>query len=263
MPVLKDTLRTGSDVEKWTILSMIQKNLRWQETSEEVLEIIDDPNVPDKVLGRAIAVAAVLDVQEAGESIRAKILGSKNPDIREVAIRALGRLRYKDSLNDLKDALRDPSIRVSLAAADSLGKMGDPYGYNIAEKYLDHSDWFIRKLAVQALGNIGTDTAVNRLNLHLDSESSPMAKAETKISINKITMKEMVKDKAFDHLKKLLDSEDRFVSRWAYKHIFENYPEKRTGLFQKRLQSNSKKVREEAIIHLLMSEEYPAKGKRQ
>ena len=225
-----------------------------------LLSIINDPQVPDKILGRAIAAAAILGLQESAETIWVRVSDRESPDVREVGIRALGELKFKNALNDLKLSLKDPSIRISLAAADSLGKMDDSAGYDIAAKYMDYSDWFIRKLAAEALGSIGTDEALNRLNVHLVTETSPMATSETEIAINRISMKRMTKPERFACMQQLLDSENRFVSRWAHKQMLKEFPDECIPIFRERSLKAPGRLKEAAEIYLLLGEEHQKAG---
>ena len=255
LPVLGEALQSGSPATKWTVLSLLCKNLGWREMSDQVLNILTDPNTPDKVLIRAVAAAAVLDIKGGAQTIRAVFAESKNDNVREVAIRALGELKHSDAKNDLRNALKDPTTRIALAAAESLGKMDDPNGYSIAAKHLSHSNWFIRKLAAQALGQIGTDAALNTLELHLASEKSPTAKAETEISINRISMKRKSKAERLANLSQLLDSKNRFVSRWAHEHILKESPQASIPIFSQRTITAQGKLRKAAQIYLLLAEE--------
>lgn len=255
LPVLSEALQSGSHATKWTVLSLLCKNLGWREMSDQVLNVVRDPNTPDRVLTRAIAAAAVLDMKEGADVIRRVFAESKNDNVREVAIRALGELKHSDARNDLKNALTDPSIRIVLAAADSLGKMGDPNGYSIAAKNLDHSDWFVRKLAAAALGHIGTDEALNRLSDHLINETSPMARAEAEIAISQMSMDRMARSERLLRMQQLLDSKNLFVSRWAHKEMLKRFPEECISIFRERSLKSSGKSKETAEIYLLLGEE--------
>lgn len=262
LPVLKEALLTGSDATKWTVLSLLQKNLQWQEMSDEVLASLNDSSLPDKVLARAIAASVALDIIAAGETIQAILAENENDDVREVAIRAIGELNHGDAKNDLTNALTEPSTRIALAAAESLGKMGDPSGFSIVAKHMDHSDWFMRKLAAQALGHIGTDAALNALEIHLGSEESPMAKAEIEISINRISMKRESRAEQLSHLSELLDSENRFVLRWAHEHILKEFPNECIPIFRERSQTAPEKLKRVSEMYLLLAEEHEKGGAR-
>ena len=254
LPVLKEALQTGSDATKWTVLSMLQKDLLWEETSTEIVAIIGDPNTSDKVLCRAIAAATAMNIEPAA-TIISPLINRENEDVRQVAILALGELKYVGAKNDLLNVLNYPSTRIAIAAAESLGKMDDPNGYSVASKYLDSSDWFVRKLAAEALGHIGTDEALSRLKLHLVSETSPMARTEIEIAMNRISMKRMTKPERIAHLRQLLDSEHRFVSRWAYKHMLEKFPDECVSIFGQRVQTTRGQRQRTAEIYLLLAEE--------
>jgi hypothetical protein len=260
LPALEEALQSGSDAAKWTVLSLICKNLRWPEMSDQVLQILKDPNTPDKVLARAVAAAAALSIKAGAETIRMLLAESKNDDVREVTIRALGELRHADVKSDLKNALMDPSPRIAIAAAESLAKMGDPNGYSVAAKYLDHADWFIRTLAVRAMGHIGTDEALDRLTLHLAIERSPTAKAEIEIALNRISLAPMTRAQRVARLQQLLDSENRFVSRWAHKQVLKEFPDECIPIFQERSTKASGRLRRAAEIYLLLAEELTKGG---
>ncbi len=260
LPVLKEILRTGPDVEKYTVLSLLQKNLQWQQTSEEILGIINNPNTSDRILRRAMAAASALQIQQAGKKIWAIFSESDSNDVREVAILALGILQYTNSKKGLESALQDPSERIALAAAESLGRMDNPSGYFVAVRHLDHSNWFIRKLAVKALGHIATDEALDALELRFDNESSSGTKAEMEIAINLIAMKRMARTDHLTHLQQLLDSKDRFVSRWAHKRILKEFPDESVLIFKERSKDKKGEEKNIAEIYLMKAEELKKVG---
>lgn len=91
-----------------------------------------------KATHRAQAVAALGSLGPDCSAVRIveNALHDRSPDVREAAAAALGDMRCRKSIPQLRLALRDSDEQVSLAAAKALAAMGDMSGQNIFERLL-------------------------------------------------------------------------------------------------------------------------------
>jgi HEAT repeat protein len=207
-----------------------------------------------------MAAASALDIREAGVHINSIFLETENSDVREVAILAMGVLKFTEAKKDLENTLDDPSERVALSAAESLGRMGNASGYPVAIYHLNHSKWFIRRLAARAIGYIETEGVIEELEAHLNRERSPGVRSEVEISMNRISIRRMEKSKRLNHLQRLLDSKNRFISRWAHYKILNEFPDESISIFRKRAQDKERGFKKAAVIYQLRAEERAKEG---
>jgi len=77
----------------------------------------------------------------------------KDPEIRKAAVNALGRIGNKQTAASICAALKDKNHLVSTAAAEILGKMGDPRVLEPLLQMIGEHDWYLSS-AVDALVNI-------------------------------------------------------------------------------------------------------------
>ena len=97
-------------------------------------------------------------------------MGSENLVVREDMV-AFAK-QYDDELvvlDALHKALDDPSARVRLRAAESLGELASPESVQFLLKALEDNDDRVRKEAVDALGRIGDPQAVGPLMAYIES----------------------------------------------------------------------------------------------
>jgi HEAT repeat protein len=103
--------------------AQVPKDLSWQVLSNGVR----DKNAAT----RAIAVRSLGLVRgdKAAEKQALESLKDSTEEVRVSAATSLGEMNAKDSIPSLKEALKDTSVRVILAAANSLRSLGDPSAY--------------------------------------------------------------------------------------------------------------------------------------
>ncbi len=83
------------------------------------------------------------------------LLDDNNPDVRQIAIDALGVLRAYIAMEKLETILaKDPDVKTRLRAARSLGKLGSKIGLLLIIRLLDEKDEYLKRLAVRSLQDI-------------------------------------------------------------------------------------------------------------
>ena len=94
-------------------------------------------------------------IQSLADSLIAK-LDNEDKDVRMESARALGYLGDRKAIEPLLALLeKDKDAKVRLWAAISLGKMGDPDGIGYLFSFLGSDDNLSRKMAVEALVEVG------------------------------------------------------------------------------------------------------------
>lgn len=119
--------------------------------SRDALDLVDlSSERSAKVL---IAVARRLDRTQPDSSIR--LLGSlvtfPDRDVRQAAVRSLGRISGPGVTKALAPALEDPDRMVRVFAADALAGSGDPVALGLIEDRLESEDGAVRTAMSRAL----------------------------------------------------------------------------------------------------------------
>lgn len=90
-------------------------------------------------------------------------LGDPDADVREEAVRALGRLRSLEARDALIDVLLDPDATNRVAAARALGRIGDRRALPFLIDAMDGGSDELREACAVAMGEIGGDDSVRLL----------------------------------------------------------------------------------------------------
>ncbi|MDP3544271.1 MAG: HEAT repeat domain-containing protein [Elusimicrobiota bacterium] len=83
-------------------------------------------------------------------------------------------------------ARNDQSLAVQIYAAAGMWRKGDSFGKEILLRFLDHTDWFARAMAVYYLGEMGGGYEYRRMAQYLDRETDPSTKAELATALMKL-----------------------------------------------------------------------------
>jgi hypothetical protein len=76
-------------------------------------------------------------------------------------------------------ARTDSSFPIQIYAAAGMWRQGDIYGREILLRLAQHSDWFVRAMAIRYLGEMGTAEEYRKILQWLSFESNPMVRAES------------------------------------------------------------------------------------
>lgn len=75
-------------------------------------------------------------------------------------------------------ARTDASLPIQIYAAAGMWRMGDIYGREILLRYAQHTDWFVRALAIRYLGELGGAEEYRKILLWLSYENHQAVRAE-------------------------------------------------------------------------------------
>jgi len=137
-------------VPRATILAHLNSNL----------ESYSEPRV-QKRSGRSYNRRDLRDVRDL--EVLAEALGDPDPKVREMAIRALDKIRDDSAVDLLIPALTDSSAGVRRRAARALGKIEDPRTIQALGTALNDEDPEVRQMVIRALGDIEDAGAVDWL----------------------------------------------------------------------------------------------------
>ncbi len=88
-------------------------------------------------------------------SIFADMADDAAPEVAAAALRALGRVAHRPSLDLVTSKLAHPDWEVRMEAADAVGRLGDPAAAPLLGALLDDEQWTVRYRAAQSLRQLG------------------------------------------------------------------------------------------------------------
>ena len=95
-----------------------------------------------------------VDLKPAGPGLVA-LLSDKNPAVRYLAAKTLGRMKYRPALPELLKLADDAEFVERMIAADALGEMGDPRAVPALAALASDKQKSVRLHAIEALGTLG------------------------------------------------------------------------------------------------------------
>lgn len=137
-----------------------------------LIEMLND-KVPEVRKEAAFALGFFIEPEEAAQTELPLIdaLGDSEPEVQEVAVRSLGKIKSKDSIPYLEELLQDNNQNLQIAAVTALGKIGDPGAVDSLTHLLEYEKWQVRKEVVDALVETGDSGAVGPLISLLGDEN--------------------------------------------------------------------------------------------
>ncbi len=120
------------------------------------------------------AVSRVADAEELAERLLELVL-SAGPDVRNSALKALGRLGPL-AARAITDR-RAPEPKARRLLAEAAGHVGDRNLVPLVARFLEDEDPTVRMAAAEALGRLGGDAAIRALSAHLHDEDLMVAAA--------------------------------------------------------------------------------------
>lgn len=130
----------------------------------------------------AVSLSYMLD-QAAGPAL-VKALKDQSVSVRYAAANTLGAMRYKPAEDQLTDLLDDVQMR--RVAISALGQMQSAKAAPKILKYLADGDKYTRLEAVRALGAIGDKTAAKELEKVLPRSEEPSVRVEAALALAKL-----------------------------------------------------------------------------
>ena len=137
-----------------------------REACTRALEVIRRPRSPMRIIRELRAI----DGPSSDETMSDVIgyLENPDPEVREEAARALGRIGLTEAVTALVRALRDPQSSIRPEAARALGQIGDPRAVPALIEGLASASTEVQDACAHALGAIGGREPVRHLRRLLD-----------------------------------------------------------------------------------------------
>lgn len=124
-----------------------------------------------------------------------KAINSRNKYIRWKAIKALGLIGDKRTIEPLFKALDDKDEFVRMRAVEALGKIGDRRAVPTLINLLDDDDEFVRIYTIEALGKLNDPRAIQPLEVTYSMKNSTKSMKESiRKAINQIKSSDIYRD---------------------------------------------------------------------
>jgi hypothetical protein len=152
------------------------------------------PDSSDKVVLQALESIAMQHDERIYPKLWSRLI-SKYADDRLLGVRAMGALGTEQAKNAIITMLDDNVLEVRLAAAEQLGKMGEPIGEaKVAEVFeknllseMDAEGQFrVKVLSALAIGEIGSESLARHLPQLLQDPSKPVRLAAAKAVLRRM-----------------------------------------------------------------------------
>ena len=182
------------------------------------------PSTPDAISSEAVHFcssstsqhrkAAALLLASLGELDRLLLLiQDEDPEVRQVAVSAVGTSRIETAGSMLVSALSDESPEVRMAAAEALGNLRDPVTLTALERALNDNDVWVQSSALKAIATIELSRTVPIITaIHTKAEGLLM------ITILKIC-EEIHNPESEGIIRYALNNSDRDIARQAAKSL--------------------------------------------
>jgi HEAT repeat protein len=162
-------------------------NLKAHTAARDALELIDDPSAVDQLVaalgnrndtGKQYFIEALGRIDGVGNiDLLVEALEDKKEFVQWSAARVLGGIRDNRSARALTKALMDGG-RLSLEAAQALGRIGTQEAVDGLLKGLKHEDSHVREISATVLGSIDNDRAKAALISSVENDSSDEVRAK-------------------------------------------------------------------------------------
>jgi hypothetical protein len=133
---------------------------------EIIQRVISDPLSSDGLTERALRHMIRRFKPERTVPMLRDVLLEGHRHLVRIAVRHLGELRYRPAvawLDELANDLIDPTGEIAVAIAQALGNLGYPEGEDTLLMLFEWEDLDVKLGAAEALGNVGTRRAVEKL----------------------------------------------------------------------------------------------------
>jgi HEAT repeat protein/Na+/melibiose symporter-like transporter len=132
--------------------------------------VLARPDSSDRIARTLRSIDSASDDLAAEEVIGR--LGDPDPEVRDEAVRALGRLRSREAKEALIGLLGDPTSGTRAQAARALGRIGDDGAIPYLMEAMDGASEELREACASAIGEIGGGTSIEFMSRLLRDDQS-------------------------------------------------------------------------------------------
>jgi hypothetical protein len=250
LPHILEKLRAGSEGEKIRIIKLVESTL-WNETVPIFINILKNPSESEIVRTGAAYILGKLGDPRAAPALRDALESAISTDEKRAALIGLAFLSDRDSVNVLLPFLMDRDKLVAIYAAMALGELGYREGLKAAMDGTHDEDWKVRKEAIYALGSIGGKEAIERLEDLSETENLAGLKAEAKVALHRIKIKDLSTQETLSYLEKRLEDGNRETRMWAIKKLSKESGKEGLLVLKRKAQGKSEIGRLTAFYYLL------------
>lgn len=194
LPSIKPVIKFAKDKDpkiRMAVIGILEFQGSWDAVMP-LIELIDDEN--SQVRDGAVWALKYLNLgkKKAKEAKKAvgplkKLLHHEDPNVREAALRTLGKLNDKSGVEPIKELLEDKNASVRAAAAQALDEMKIPIpvSMDLLKKQLDDDDEYTRITAVKILAKLKDPAVFKLLAKALDDDDYAVVKLAVKALLDR------------------------------------------------------------------------------
>lgn len=199
------------DEDKKASVAIILGQLKATEAVPRLIEELKSKN-EDVRFSSALALGLIGD-SRALPHLAALLGPGGDQTSKGAALIALGRLKNKDAVLQVKAVLADPDPNIRVLAATTLGALGNHEGLDVALDGTRSDDQSLVLVSIQAIGLIGDARALPRLEEM--NQASDAWQSDIELARKQIEYAGAGPEKRVKVLRGHLDDQSRHVAEWA------------------------------------------------
>jgi len=174
---MRSLMAIGGEVTAYMVLPLLRDESLLRNTALIILKSIGEAVIPHLYLLlsdkdddiRKFALDLISDIRHCDymEKVVELLKNDPNANVRASAAKAIGILQHKEGLPELIEALKDEEW-VCFSALEAIAEMKSEDSVESIIALLNNSSDAIRLMAIEAMGKIGSSSAINALKEHLN-----------------------------------------------------------------------------------------------
>lgn len=217
LPLVLDRLQQGSRKEKISAIKLVS-SVQWKETALIITNLVSDIDEPEIVRVGACYALGELGIAESAPLLLDQLAETDSIQIKRASLLSLGNLKDPDTTSAIEPYREDADDFVRLYAEVALSKMGKLQdGPGAAIDLSLSEDWQLRSEAIRALGAIGGDDALQRLEEIATTHPLPGVRDAAERAIEKAKLVGMPRAQALNYIRSKMKEGDEEIQAWAMK----------------------------------------------
>jgi len=218
LPIISNILRQGSEGDKIAAIELVA-SLRWKETSSQLNKLVANLNESEIVRGSASYALGELGIKENAPYLATHLKNTDSVRMQRSLLLALAKLKNPITAEIIGSFQKNPDDYVKLYTEVALARMGELRDKPVVAIKLSNSDnWKIQSEAIVALGEIGGNDALRRLEDIAATHPLPGVRLNAGQAIEKAKLVGLTKSQALEYIRsKIEEPSSREILVWAMK----------------------------------------------
>ena len=252
LPVVLETLRAGPPQEQ-RAMTKVLRYLGWSEAVPALIEVAtSDTGHPLARTGSLYALGAIGDQAAGPALVRALQNAQRSLTEKGVTIAALARLGFRDAIPHIRPLTTHANIHLRLFALRAMAELGEDCDTKILVQALNHNDYLVRQEACAALGAVGRQATIAKLNEVADTDHHSSVRREAQIAILRITISKQPLAQRVNLLEQALVHKDGRIASWAISTLATRCGDQGRAVLREQAKQNSR-IGHKSSVSLLMS----------